>query len=367
MYPGQLWYYSSKYNLVNPRSHILKVAEFTRSLPTSKCDISQWLFLVQRFVDPVSNSHILLKRDMTMDFSGYQFRHYRLMNLLGQGGCANVYRAWDMNLRRWVAIKVLHNHVTLEQRDAFLKEARLMASMNHHHILPVLDFDTYGSIPYLVLPYVPHSLYSLYPHGMIVPLDKIISYVWQIAHALFYIHRRGYVHQDVKPANILLNEDDEVLVGDFGIVTVIRNTGSQGNQEIIGSIIYMAPERFIGRAYPVSDQYSLAVIVYEWMTGRYPFTGTSHQVMWQHLNARPSTRRMSALGIPPAVQGVLLRALEKDPRNRYNTVLEFADALEQAIYLSSVPEQEDERDEEQTLWQKIVRLFMGATIGSLGR
>jgi eukaryotic-like serine/threonine-protein kinase len=147
-----------------------------------------------------------MRGDMTMDFSGYQFRHYRLKRLQGEGDCAHVYKAWDTNLRRWVAIKVLHNYVTPEQREAFLEEGRVMASMNHCHILPVLECDTYGSIPYLVLPFVPHSLSSLYPHGTIVPSDKIISYVWQIALALFYIHQRGYIHQDVKPAHVLLGE-----------------------------------------------------------------------------------------------------------------------------------------------------------------
>ncbi len=300
-----------------------------------------------------------------MDFSGYQFGNYILTELLSQGGYAYVYKGWDTKLQRWVAIKVLRNYVTSEQREAFLKEARVMARMNHRHILPVLGYDTYHNIPYLVLPYVPQSLHGLYPHGMKVASDMIIYYVWQIALALFYIHRCGYVHQDIKPANVLLDEDGEVWVSDFGIVTVIRNTGAQGSQELIGTIIYMAPERFEGKAYPASDQYSLAVIVYEWMTGQYLFTGSSHHVIWQHINARPSSRRMNTLGIPPAVQVVLLRALEKDPRERYNSVLEFADALEQAIYFSSKSEQEGEWNEEQTLWQKIVHLFMGATRSKL--
>lgn len=300
-----------------------------------------------------------------MVFSGYQFGNYILTELVGRGGYADVYKGWDTKLQRWVAIKVLRNYVTSEQREAFLKEARVMARMNHRHILPVLGYDIYHNIPYLVLPYVPQSLYGLYPLGMIIASDMIIYYIRQIAHALFYIHRRGYVHQDLKPANVLSDEDGEIWVSDFGIVTVIRNTGPQGSQELIGTIIYMAPERFVGKAYPASDQYSLAVIVYEWMTGQYLFTGTSQEVIWKHINLRPSTRRMSALGVPPAVQGVLLRALEKNPRDRYNTVLEFADALEQAIYLSSMPEQEDEWNEEQTLWQKIVHIFMGATMSQL--
>src|SRR5260370_40684125 len=120
-----------------------------------------------------------------------------MTELLSQGGYGYVYKGWDTKLQRWVAIKVLRNYVTSEQREALLKEARVMARMNHRHILPVLGYDTYHNIPYLVLPYVPQSLHGLYPHGMKVASDMIIYYVWQIALALFYIHRCGYVHQDI--------------------------------------------------------------------------------------------------------------------------------------------------------------------------
>lgn len=297
-----------------------------------------------------------------MDFSSYQFGNYQLTELLGNGGFADVYKAWDKNLHRWVAIKVPRNYLTSEQRAAFLKEARVMANMNHRHILPVLEFDTYRNIPYLVLPYAPSSLRDLHPHGTIVPSETIISYTWQVSYALFYIHQHGYVHLDVKPGNLLLGEDGRVLVSDFGIVTIMRNTGPQGNQGPIGTPSYMSPEQCLGGPCAASDQYSLAVTVYEWMTGRYLFTGTPQQVMWRHVNSRPSSTRMNRLGIPFPMQAVLLKALEKDPRDRYGTVLEFADALEHALRPPPPPEQEDERDEKLSVWEKLLLLFMGAVI-----
>lgn len=291
-----------------------------------------------------------------MDFLGSQFGNYKLMRLIGQGGFANVYKAWDTKLHRWVAIKVLRSTVTFEQREAFLKEARIMASMNHRYILPILSFDTYYTIPYLVLPYIPRSLQHLYPHGTIVPSDKVVSYIRQITKALFYIHQRGFVHQDVKPANLLLDEKGQVLVSDFGIVTVILNTGLQGNQEPIGTIFYMAPERFEGKAYPASDQYSLAVTAYEWMTGQYPHTVASHEEIRRH---------MEALGIPPAVQNVLLKALKRNPKDRYSTILEFAAALEQAIHLSTTSNQKDNNYKKQSAWDEMSLLLIGALVASI--
>jgi serine/threonine protein kinase len=263
-----------------------------------------------------------------MNYQHQQFSHYRLIRCIGRGGSGDIYKAWDYYLHRNVAIKVLH-HLTEQDHAAILHEARLLARMDHPHIIRVMEFDIHDNIPFLVMTYAPNgSLYQRHPPGERLALDVIVDYVWQISDALSYLHERGFVHQDVKPENLLLGAQNQILLADFGIAELRQHIQPRKKQRLFGTIAYIAPERLYDKAQPASDQYSLAVLVYEWVTGESLFSGSTGKILHQHLHAPVPTERMDALGISPAVQRVLVRALAKRPEERFKSVYDFALALD---------------------------------------
>jgi serine/threonine protein kinase len=219
-------------------------------------------------------------------------------------------------------------------------------SLNHPHIVRVLDFgvegnepdveqssfDMEGSIPFLIMDYAPGgTLRGRYPKGTHVPLSEITGYVKQLADALQYAHNRKLIHRDVKPENMLLGQNNELLLSDFGIVTVAHGEHSMSTQEMAGTVSYIAPEQIKGKPRPASDQYALAVVVYEWLSGIRPFQGNSQwQIMDQHLSLSPTPLRERIASLPPAVDEVVLKALAKIPSQRFETISAFASALEQA-------------------------------------
>jgi len=209
--------------------------------------------------------------------------------------------------------------------------------LKHPNIMPLLDFGiSQESIPFLVMEYAPlGTLRDHYPRGTRVPLPTVINYTRQIAAALQYAHERHLVHRDVKPENLLLRANGDVLLSDFGIVTVVHSSRSLSLYlEAGGTPSYMAPEQFEGQARPASDQYSLAVVVYEWLTGRRLFKGTLAELAMQHETEPPPSLIAQVPMLPRAVEQAVFRALEKNPRDRFVTVQAFADALERASQLA---------------------------------
>jgi eukaryotic-like serine/threonine-protein kinase len=167
-----------------------------------------------------------------------------------------------------VAIKILNTTLTVDDRHSFLIEARTIAHLVHSHIVRVLDFGIHNDVPFLVMDYAPNgSLRQQYPKGTRLPLHTTVSYVKQIASALQYAHNHKLIHRDVKPENILLGRDKQLLLSDFGIAVVARSSLSQSTQEVVGTVAYMAPEQVEGKPRPASDQYALAILVYEWLCG----------------------------------------------------------------------------------------------------
>jgi serine/threonine protein kinase len=273
-----------------------------------------------------------------IDYSGHRFGRYRLIKLIGDGGFGHVYLAWDGILRRYVAIKVPKGPLTRKVQNDLLSEARLLSLLAHPHIVGVYDFALHdGTIPYMVMAYAHHgSLLDQHPHGEILPWDTILGYLRQICLALDYIHQCGYIYQDVKPGNFLLDKNNHILIGDFGIVTAIDNIDAQSDQTPKGTVTYVSPERFRGeKCTAASDVYSLAVMVYEWATGRALFCGSTTEIIQQHLNVPPPTRPLDVAGVLPAVQTVLLKALAKDPLDRHQSTQEFVADLSSAISLSA--------------------------------
>ncbi len=266
---------------------------------------------------------------------GQQLGNYRLTRLLGVGGFARVYLAEHMQLRTAVAIKVLDTTVTDEaEMEFFLNEAKKLASLQHPHIVKILDCAVQGNIPYLVMQYAPNgTLAQKHQDKLPLPLPTIAIYVKQVASALQYVHEQGLVHCDVKPANLLLGQNNEVILGDFGIITATRTTAAPTLEHIRGTVPYMAPEHSAGRPVRASDQYSLGIIVYEWLSGLSPFQGTPGAIYQQHRSVAPPSLRRKDTGtrVPLSIERVVMKALEKHPKNRYPHIQDFANALESAI------------------------------------
>ncbi|MDQ6645080.1 MAG: serine/threonine protein kinase, partial [Chloroflexota bacterium] len=270
---------------------------------------------------------------------GQQMGKYRLIRQLGHGGFADVYLGEHIYLKTEAAIKVLHTQLQHEDIEKFRSEALTIAHLMHPHIVRVLDFDVENSVPFLVMDYAPNgTLRHRHPKGTQIPPAIFMPYVKQIASALQYAHDQKLIHRDVKPENMLLGRNDEVLLSDFGIALVSQSTLSQNTEDlVIGTMAYMAPEQIQGRPRPASDQYALGVVVYEWLCGMKPFNGSYVEIVTQHLSAPPPPLNEQVLAIPHAVQQVLFKALAKDPHQRFARVQDFADALEQAYQSKGQP------------------------------
>lgn len=263
--------------------------------------------------------------------SNRQIGRYELLQTLGSGGFAKVYLGKHVNLGTQAAIKVLDTSMIFEQAEQFELEAQIIASLKHPNIVRVLDYNVENNIPFLVMEYASHgSLRQRHTPGTPVPLSTVVSYVKQLARALQYAHDRGVIHRDVKPENMLLGPRDEVLLTDFGIAIQLQGLNAQTIHDVVGTLPYIAPEQIDGRPCEASDQYSLAIAVYEWLTGNHPFAGSEEDIVYHHFHTPPHSLRAQVPAIPPAVERVVMKALAKDPRRRYSSISKFAAALEKA-------------------------------------
>jgi WD40 repeat protein len=259
-----------------------------------------------------------------------QVGNYTLRRLLGKGGYAEVYLGTHLYLHTQAAIKILLMSLTAADRDAFLDEARALARFHHPHIVRVLEAGDTGGMLYLVMEYAPNgTLLDRHPDGTRLRLETILPYVSQVSDALDYAHSERLIHRDIKPGNLLLGPKGEVLLSDFG-VAVTQSTMTDPQQAVAGTVAYMAPEQIEGRAQPAIDQYSLAVVVYEWLMGEWPFQGTISELVSHHLYMPPPSLRAKLPDLPLAVEEVIHKAMSKDPAARFANVSAFAHALEQA-------------------------------------
>jgi WD40 repeat protein/tRNA A-37 threonylcarbamoyl transferase component Bud32 len=269
------------------------------------------------------------------DRVGQQLGNYRLLRLLGQGGFAEVYLGQHIYLDTSAAIKVLHTRLDSDDVEHFREEARTIARLLHPNIVRVLEFNVEEMTPYLVVDYAPNgTLRKRHPRGVPLPPSTVVSYTRQVAAALSYAHEHKVIHRDVKPENMLVGRRNEILLTDFGIALVAqssRYSGSQGIQNMAGTIAYMAPEQIQSLACPNSDQYSLGIVVYEWLSGTRPFQGTFTEIAVKQTIAPPPSLREKVPDLSPAVEEVVMRALAKDPQQRFENVQAFALALEKAF------------------------------------
>jgi predicted ATPase/DNA-binding CsgD family transcriptional regulator len=268
---------------------------------------------------------------------GQQLGNYHISSLIGIGVFADVYLGEHLYLNTQVALKVLRAPVDQYALDSFLTEARYLSQLVHPHIIRVLEFGMEGQVSYLVMDYAPGgNLRQLYPPGTVVPLASVVSYVRAIASALQSAHDQHVLHRDLKPENLLLGAKGDVLLSDFGLALLTSNTEALQVQERFGSLAYMAPEQIQGQPNPASDQYALAVMVYEWLGGHRPFEGTAAELTSQHLFAPPASLHEQQPKVSPAVEQVVFKALSKDPAMRYVDVHSFASAFEDASRAASL-------------------------------
>lgn len=266
------------------------------------------------------------------DRTGQKLGNYTIVQLLGRGGFADVYLGEHIYLKTQAAVKVLQTRLsTPEDMDNFLREAQMVARLSHPHIVRVIDFGVDGEIPFLVMDYAPNgTLRQRHPRGTRLPLTTIVSYVKQLADALQHAHDEKLIHRDIKPANMLLGKRNEILLSDFGIALIAQSSRYQSTQDVAGTIAYMSPEQIQGRPRPTSDQYSLGIVVYEWVSGDCPFHGSFTELCTQHMFAPLPSLSDKVPGVSPQVGQVIAIALAKDPKQRFASVQAFARALEQA-------------------------------------
>lgn len=287
-----------------------------------------------------------------MPLDGQQLGRYRLLNLLGRGAMGEVYLAEDVGVNRQVAIKVIRTDIFLdsdtgtatEAARLFQNEMKTIARLNHLHILPLFDYGEQvvngTPLPYMVMPFCQDgslaSWWREYQHAAPISPADVAFLIQQAADALQYAHNQQIIHRDVKPSNFLIRSHKEhpnrpdLLLADFGLAR-LSSSNSTLTQGLRGTPAYMAPEQWESQPVPATDQYALAIMAYQFLTGHPPFQGRLEQLMVQHVTGQAQLPSTINPRLSPALDAVLLRALAKHPEDRYPDVSAFARAFQAAV------------------------------------
>jgi len=271
------------------------------------------------------------------DLSGRQFGGFLIGERLALGGMAGIYRARQLSTGREVAVKVLpaHRASEAELTARFEREARLLARLQHPHVLPLIDFGREEGMLYFVTPLLPHGDLGdrLARWGEALPLDEVRGILMQLCAALSAAHQAGIVHRDLKPANVLMDAQGNCLLSDFGIAKLLGDETLTAVGATLGTPQYMSPEQGSGGTVDArTDLYALGVIAFELATGRVPFDANSAtETMLQHMEVAPPDPASLNPAIPPAFAALIRKALAKSPDDRFQSAEAFAAAVERAL------------------------------------
>jgi serine/threonine protein kinase len=274
-----------------------------------------------------------------------QLDEYRLEALLGQGGMARVYRALDVRLQRYAAIKVIDVplRTDVEYTERFEREAQAIARLEHPNIVRLYRYGEAQDVLYMAMQYIEGTdlafvLRSYHDDHEFIEPEEALRITREVCLALDYAHNKGIIHRDVKPSNIMLDKQGQAYLADFGLALLIE-VGTRG--EIFGSPHYIAPEQAISSAgaVPQSDLYAVGIILYEMFTGQYPFDAdTPMDIAMMHMSDPPPLPRDIRPEVSPELEGVILKAIEKEPAKRYPNGTALVEALEQALLTSQSPD-----------------------------
>lgn len=268
---------------------------------------------------------------------------YRIVEHLGRGGMAEVYKAYQPSLDRYVALKMMHTFLADEKEflTRFEREARVVATLRHPNIVQVYDFDADGGVYYMVMEYINGEtlktrMQELEAEHQWLSLDDAGRIILALGSALKYAHERGMVHRDVKPANVMITLDGTVILTDFGIAKIVSASNLTASGAMVGTPSYMAPEQGMGQPGDErSDIYSLGVMLYQLVLGRLPYDAdTPLAVVLKHINEPLPLPQAIKPDISDDLNRVILKSLAKDPVDRYQKVSELAADLRRALGMS---------------------------------
>ncbi|KHF30833.1 Serine/threonine-protein kinase PrkC [Anoxybacillus sp. BCO1] len=289
---------------------------------------------------------------------------YKILQLIGGGGMANVYLARDMILDRDVAVKVLRLDFVNDELfiKRFRREAQAATSLNHENIVTIYDVGEDDGIYYMVMEYVRGCTLKQYIQQRApLPVQEALRMMDELTGAIAHAHQNGVIHRDIKPQNILVAEDGTIKITDFGIAVALSSTTITQTNSVLGSVHYLSPEQAKGgMATEKSDIYSLGIVMFELLTGQLPFSGESAvAIVLKHLQTEtPSVRRWNP-NIPQSVENIVLKATAKNPLHRYNSALDMQKHIRTALSPERINEQKftlpTEDDDEETKIIPIVK------------
>lgn len=276
-----------------------------------------------------------------LDRTGQQLGNYRLISSLELDKYSRMYLAEHLQFKHQCIVKVWQVQLKKELVDSFLNQAQALAQLVHSHILRVRDAGVENLTPFLAMDNTPHvTLQQRSSRGIPRPLASILPHLQPLAEALQYAHNNGFIHKNVRPRNIFLDRNNDVLLSNFSIAAITQSEQQPNHlraEEVTELLGYMAPEQMQGKAVPASDQYGLAVVIYEWLNGDLPFHGSYGEMVNKHLHVQPPSLRKKVPALPSAIEEVIFTALAKDPHQRFSSIAAFIQALQQEYSKASSP------------------------------